>query len=47
MARINIVVDDNMYLKIIKVKTELQNKYPKKIINFTDAVKHVLKKGLV
>jgi len=46
MPRINVIVDDNLYLKIIKVKTIMQKQSPTKNINLTDAVKFVLNKGL-
>jgi len=46
MPRINVIVDDEMYLKVIKIKSKLQKKHPTKNINFTDAVKFVLNKGL-
>ena len=49
MPRINVIVDDMIYLKILKVKSELQKteeeKQNPKNINFTDAVKYVLEKG--
>lgn len=46
MPRINVIIDDNTYLRLIKVKTQLSKETPLKNINLTDAVKHVLKKGL-
>jgi hypothetical protein len=50
MARINVIVDNDLYLKIIKIKSELQKleegKQNPKNITFTDAVRHVLNKGL-
>lgn len=46
MPRINIIVDTDLYLRLIKTKSEIQKENPSKIINFTDAVKFVLRKGL-
>lgn len=46
MPRINIIVDNDLYLRLIKRKSEIQKENPSKIINFTDAVKSVLRKGL-
>jgi len=46
MPRINVIVDDDTYLKLLKVKTKLSKANPNKNINFTDAVKYVFKKGL-
>jgi len=46
MPRINIIVDNDLYLRLIKTKSEIQKENPSKIINFTFAVKHVLRKGL-
>lgn len=46
MPKINIIVDNDLYLRLIKTKSEIQKQNPSKIINFTDAVKYVLRKGL-
>lgn len=50
MPRINIMVDNDLYLKVLRVKTQLQkieeeSEKPKNI-TFTDAVKFVIGKGL-
>ena len=46
MARLNVIIDQDTYLKLLKVKTQLSKEKPLENINLTDAVKYVLKKGL-
>ena len=46
MPRINVIIDDALYLKIIKVKSQIQTDNPMKNIDFSYAVRFVLNNGL-
>lgn len=48
MKRINVLVDDALYSGILEVKIELQKQSLGENIDigFSDAIRHVLKKGL-
>lgn len=50
MPRLNVIIDDELYLKIIKIKSGLQkleeqNQNPKNI-NLTITIKHILQNGI-
>lgn len=46
MTQLRHTIPDELNEKIIKVKIELQKKSPNDDITFTDALIHVLEKGL-
>lgn len=45
MPKVTVILDTDQYMKLIKVKSQIQKEQPTKNITLTDAVKHVLKKG--
>jgi len=46
VKKINVIIEDDMYRQINKVKTKLQKEEPDSNISLTTAVKFVLSKGL-
>ncbi len=46
MPRINVIVESDLYMKIIKIKTQLQKDNPDKNIDFSYTVRFMLNKGL-
>lgn len=46
MPKISVIVDNDIHLKILKIKMQLSKENPSKNIDFSDAVRFVLKKGL-
>jgi len=46
MPKISVIVDDEMYMKIIKLKTKLQKDKPNVDIDFSSTVRHLLFRGI-